>query len=97
MNLRSARELNDPYAELPDLYDLEHVGFTEDIDLYLRLAEVVGDPILELGCGTGRVLGPLGAAGNGVSGIDRSKPMGDGAGSCPPGGRRQSSHRDRSL
>src|SRR5919107_6264760 len=75
MNQRSERDLDDPYAQLPELYDLEHAGFTEDIDLYLRLAEVVGDPILELGCGTGRVLGPLAAAGNRVTGIDRSGPM----------------------
>ena len=75
MNQRSGPELNDPYAELPELYDLEHAGFTEDVDLYLRLAEVVGDPILELGCGTGRVLGPLAAAGNRVTGLDRSRPM----------------------
>jgi SAM-dependent methyltransferase len=39
------------------------------------LAEVVGDPILELGCGTGRVLGPLAAAGNRIIGVDRSGPM----------------------
>jgi SAM-dependent methyltransferase len=75
MNQRSGPGLVDPYAELPELYDLEHAGFTEDIDLYLRLAEVVGDPILELGCGTGRVLGPLAAAGHRVTGIDRSRPM----------------------
>jgi SAM-dependent methyltransferase len=66
---------DDPYARLPELYDLEHAGFTGDIDLYLRLAEVVGDPILELGCGTGRVLRPLAAAGHRVTGIDRSRPM----------------------
>ena len=66
---------DDPYAKLPELYDLEHAGLTEDIDLYLRLAEVVGDPILELGCGTGRVLAPLAAAGNRVTGVDRSRPM----------------------
>ena len=42
----SGADQDDPYAELPELYDLEHTGFTEDIDLYLRLAEVVGDPIL---------------------------------------------------
>ena len=66
---------DDPYAELPELYDLEHARFTEDIDLYLRLAEVVGDPILELGCGTGRVLVPLAAAGHRITGIDRSRPM----------------------
>src|SRR5215217_4377588 len=75
MNQRSGPDLNDPYAELPELYDLEHAGFSEDIDLYLRLAEVVGDPILDLGCGTGRVLGPVAAAGNRVTGVDRSKPM----------------------
>ncbi len=75
MNQRSGPDLDDPYAELPELYDLEHAGFSEDVDLYLRLAEVVGDPILELGCGTGRVLGPLAAAGNRVTGVDRSRPM----------------------
>ena len=75
MNQRSGPDLVDPYAELPELYDLEHAGFSEDIDLYLRLAEVVGDPILELGCGTGRVLGPLAAAGHRITGIDRSRPM----------------------
>jgi SAM-dependent methyltransferase len=71
----SGTDLDEPYAELPELYDLEHAGFFEDIDLYLRLAEVVGDPILELGCGTGRVLAPLVATGHRVTGIDRSRPM----------------------
>jgi 2-polyprenyl-3-methyl-5-hydroxy-6-metoxy-1,4-benzoquinol methylase len=65
----------DAYAELPDLYDLEHAEFDDDIELYLRLAEVVGDPILELGCGTGRVLAPLAEAGYRVTGIDLSRPM----------------------
>jgi SAM-dependent methyltransferase len=36
---------------------------------------VVGDPILELGCGSGRVLVPLAMAGHRVTGIDRSAPM----------------------
>ena len=71
----SGAEPEDPYAELPDLYDLEHAGFSDDVELYLRLAEVVGDPILELGCGTGRVLAPLAAAGHRITGIDRSRPM----------------------
>jgi SAM-dependent methyltransferase len=35
----------------------------------------VGDPILELGCGTGRVLVPLAAAGHQVTGIDHSAAM----------------------
>src|SRR5688572_14229671 len=75
IKLDSGIDGDDPYAVLPELYDLEHAGFFDDIDLYLRLAEVVGDPILELGCGTGRVLEPLAAAGHRVTGIDRSPPM----------------------
>ena len=71
----SGADFEDPYAELPELYDLEHAGFSDDVELYLRLAEVVGDPILELGCGTGRVLAPLAAAGHRITGIDRSRPM----------------------
>jgi SAM-dependent methyltransferase len=75
MNQQSGSDPDDPYAELPELYDLEHAEFAEDIDLYLRLAEVVGDPILELGCGTGRVLAPIAAAGYRITGVDRSRPM----------------------
>jgi SAM-dependent methyltransferase len=41
----------------------------------LQFAAVIGDPILELGCGTGRVLGPLARAGRRVTGLDRSRPM----------------------
>jgi SAM-dependent methyltransferase len=71
----SGADSGDPYAELPELYDIEHAAFSDDIELYLRLAEVVGDPILELGCGTGRVLAPLAAASHRITGIDRSRPM----------------------
>lgn len=75
VNTHPATEGGDPYARIADLYDLEHAGYDEDLDLYLQLAEVVGDPILELGCGSGRVLLPLAVAGHRVTGIDRSRPM----------------------
>ena len=65
----------DPYAALPEMYDLEHDGFVDDIALYLNIAGAVGDPILELGCGTGRVMRPLVEAGFRVTGLDRSRPM----------------------
>lgn len=65
----------DPYARIAQFYDLEHDGFEEDLDLYLNLASVVGDPILELGCGSGRLLEPLAAAGHRVTGVDGSEPM----------------------
>ena len=66
---------HDPYAGISGLYDLEHDSFREDIDFYLQLADVVGDPILELGCGTGRILAPLASAGWHVTGLDQSLPM----------------------
>ena len=65
----------DPYASLPYLYDLEHAEFDDDLSLYLNLAEIVGDPIVEFGCGTGRILLPLADAGWRVTGIDRSAAM----------------------
>lgn len=66
---------HDPYADIVAFYDLEHDAFREDIDFYLQLAEVVGDPILELGCGTGRIMLPLAEAGWRVTGLDQSRPM----------------------
>lgn len=67
--------LSDPYAEIAAFYDLEHAAFAEDLDLYQNVAQVVGDPILELGCGSGRVLVPLAQLGFRVTGVDQSKPM----------------------
>ncbi len=68
-------DLIDPYSELPELYDLEHADFADDIDFYLQFATVIGDPILELGCGTGRILAPLAGAGHRLTGVDRSAAM----------------------
>lgn len=66
---------HDPYERIAELYDLEHAGFQADIELLLNFAEVVGDPILELGCGSGRLLLPLAEAGFTVTGLDSSRPM----------------------
>ena len=71
----AGRRSPDPYAEIAELYDLEHQAYGDDLDLYLNLAQVVGDPILEVGCGTGRLLVPLAAAGHRVTGTDRSPAM----------------------
>lgn len=65
----------DPYAAIVDLYDLEHRAYAEDLDLYRNVALAVGDPILELGCGSGRVAVPLAAEGHRVTGLDSSPPM----------------------
>lgn len=65
----------DPYHRIAELYDLEHDDFRDDIDLLLRFAEVVDGPILEMGCGSGRMLVPLAKAGHTVVGMDRSETM----------------------
>ncbi len=64
-----------PYDQIAAYYDLEHRSFTEDIDLYLQFVEAAGDPVLELGCGTGRILRGIAEAGFQVTGLDTSKPM----------------------
>lgn len=66
---------DDPYAAIAPYYDLEFAEFDADVDLYLGYAGIVGGPILELGCGSGRLLEPLARAGYEVIGIDRSPAM----------------------
>jgi SAM-dependent methyltransferase len=44
--------------------------FDDDIPFWIGLAETIGSPILELGCGTGRVMIPLLLAGFSVDGLD---------------------------
>jgi SAM-dependent methyltransferase len=46
-----------------------------DLGFWLSLADTHSDPILELGCGTGRVAIPLAQRGFRVTGIDRSEAM----------------------
>lgn len=53
-------------------YDADYRHYRDDIPAILDLAAEAGDPILELGCGTGRVLLPLAEAGYTVTGIDIS-------------------------
>lgn len=49
--------------------------FDSDIPMYLEHAQRSGSPILELGCGTGRLLIPLAQAGFRVVGLDLYAPM----------------------
>jgi SAM-dependent methyltransferase len=56
-------------------YDWEYKDLKVDIPFYLTYAKKQGSPILELGCGTGRVLIPLVEAGFEAWGIDVSNTM----------------------
>lgn len=72
---RARFETADPYAAIAELYDLEHAGYDDDLDLYRQLAQATDQPLLELGCGSGRLLVPLATAGSQLTGLDRSPPM----------------------
>ena len=54
----------------PDVYDLVYSAYTDDIGFYVDTAKTAKGPVLELGCGTGRVLLPTLQAGVDIDGID---------------------------
>jgi SAM-dependent methyltransferase len=57
-------------------YDVEHDALSADVALYCELARGAGGgPVIELGCGTGRVLAGLVRSGHAVVGVDISRPM----------------------
>jgi SAM-dependent methyltransferase len=77
------RAVNFPDTEIMDLYEGFCSHFYDiltsedeyDILAYYTNATSVGSPILELGCGTGRVAIPLARAGFEVTGLDSSPDM----------------------
>jgi SAM-dependent methyltransferase len=64
----------DPFEDAL-LYDWEYRRRRDDVRFYGTLADERGGPILDLGCGTGRLMMPLLRAGHVVLGIDRATPM----------------------
>ncbi len=59
----------------PGLYHAHHNLHLEDLSFWLDLAAQAGSPLLELGCGTGRVLIPLAQAGHSCIGLDHDLEM----------------------
>ena len=57
------------------VYDQEYSVNKKEMLFYIDLANQMGDPILELGCGTGAILLPLADRGFSVVGVDSSKFM----------------------
>jgi SAM-dependent methyltransferase len=57
------------------LYEYRATGLDGDVQFYVAEAQRAGSPVLELGCGTGRILIPVAQAGVAVTGLDLSVPM----------------------
>ena len=63
-------------AEVAEFYDhVVEVREREDVDFFVDQARESGGPLLELGCGTGRVLIPTAKAGIEIVGLDLSVSM----------------------
>ena len=63
------------YDPIAELYEFEYRAFEEDLPLFLDLATRTGSPVLDIGCGTGRVAFAIAQAGFQVTGIDESEAM----------------------
>jgi len=63
------------YYEDPERYQAEYAGLAADIEGYRARARNEGGRVLELGCGTGRVLLPLARAAIAIDGLDASPAM----------------------
>ena len=59
----------------PDLYDVLYSDFTADIPFWVAQAKAARGPVLELCCGTGRLLIPCLEAGARIEGLDASSAM----------------------
>lgn len=56
-------------------FDADYAGYLDDLPAIQAFAQRTGGPLLELGCGTGRLLAPLAQAGYTVTGVDLSPEM----------------------
>ncbi|HEY7615501.1 MAG TPA: class I SAM-dependent methyltransferase [Terriglobales bacterium] len=68
---------SEPYAVSSQFYDQAYAAKKDlvDVPFYLDLAKRIGGPVLEMGCGTGRVLLPIARAGIEIHGMDHSPSM----------------------
>jgi len=55
--------------------DYEAIGRTQDISFYAELARAADGPVMEMACGTGRVLLPMARTGATLTGVEPTAPM----------------------
>jgi len=60
---------------IPRFYEAQYASFSEDLPFWLSVVEGCRGPILELGCGPGRVTAVLALAGFEIDGLDHEPEM----------------------
>ena len=66
----------DDYPFVAEFYDhIVPYGLRKDVSFYVEMAKETGGPVLEVGCGTGRILIPTARAGIEIVGLDHSVSM----------------------
>lgn len=63
------------YDRFAWLYDIEYRNIVDDIPFYTESFKDITSFLLELGCGTGRLLFPLASSGHSIVGLDLSSEM----------------------
>jgi SAM-dependent methyltransferase len=67
---------HDEYAEAAEFYDsVSPYRARKDVGFFVEAACAAAGPVLELGCGTGRILIPTARAGARITGLDASSAM----------------------
>ena len=66
---------SNPFDRIARLYDWEHDPYGGDVEVIVAFARRFGGPVLELACGSGRLLAPLAQVGLDVTGVDSSSAM----------------------
>src|SRR5687767_1103195 len=74
MDERSATCLPSIFAD-GDVYDLVGKDVSYGLDFYVTLAREASGPVLDIACGTGRILLPCLQAGVDIEGLDLFEPM----------------------
>ena len=67
--------VSNTYDRIARYFEVDYAGYDEDLPVIEALAQRTGGPLLDLGCGVGRLLIPLARAGFRVTGVDASAAM----------------------
>ena len=63
------------FYDFPEMYDLLFDTLDFDLPYWIEKAQAAGGPVLEVGCGSGRILLPIAKGGVDIEGLDANRAM----------------------